>query len=241
MSTLITQLRVAHTSLAARQALPFRQWSRTISPSLPAADSAKLHPLPHAPKNSSIPRIQMRRRSMASWELILANADRFEIEHLEPKSVQALDVVLRRYSTEHEDVFFCLDYDEAAAFATVVKSSTPFPNPATGKPCRVRRGAVSDLRTLDTDAIAGQMAELSEAFITGATTTLLADCLGQAFTAHVLKHRRELRHFGLDAQAVGVIAEQLYATTKRSIAKRLVKKLAAKNGVSAFREVEVAA
>jgi hypothetical protein len=186
-------------------------------------------------------RIQMRRRSTESWDLILGNSERFEIEQLELKGIPALDAQLRRYSTQHEGVYFSIDFDKVASFATVVKSQTPFSNPATGKPCRVRKGGVIDLGTLDSDAIAGQMAELSEAFIKEATTTMLSECLGRTFTAHILKHRRELRHIGLDAQTAELIAETLYSATKKSIAKRIVKKLASMDGAGRIRCAEVAA
>lgn len=135
-------------------------------------------------------RTTMQRRSSRTWAAIFDGAELFEVEQVNLAGIRSLEQHLRYYSSTHDDAYFSVVYDDVTALATVQKVAAPFRNPVTGRAVRIRmrRGSAA----IDSNTAAEWLANVTEEFVEQATRASVAEFLGTAFSAFVLRHRRDL-------------------------------------------------
>jgi hypothetical protein len=192
-------------------------------------------------RSSATPfRTTMQRRASLTWEAIIAINDRVEVEQIGRHGIRALEHHLRRFAALNAEANFSIVFDEAEALATVQKVAKPFRHPVTGAAVRIRI-CLGGSTSLNAETAAEWLATVTGQFVQQAAHASVGEILGAAFSAFVLRERRELAIAGMDADDAKAVTSELYQTTQETLVQRVINRLTCVVPVGSFESLGEAA
>lgn len=157
-----------------------------------------------------ITRIHFRRLGRPVWEDVLSHTRVVEIEIDEAKALHTVLQLLRRFRRDHADAWFHVRVVEPCLLRVERTPERPT-NPVTGKPCRIR---VDPHRPVNESGVVEVLAQIAGSFHEAVSRKAFRAHLVEQFTAHVLRHRRDLRGLGLDHADMVALAQGLFQSSE---------------------------